>query len=137
TLVPRFHPRCHLYHPSRASSSTWQSNGLLIRRFRVRIPGGPLALPPQSSFALLDRFPNVVPWVSGHTHMNTVTPRVDPLEPGGGSGAGSAPIRRPTGCVCGSPAEAVQPDEPWRTRTSGPGWGTTGSDHSSSRRDGR
>jgi hypothetical protein len=26
----------------RASSSIWQSNGLLIRRFRVRIPGGPL-----------------------------------------------------------------------------------------------
>src|SRR6185436_1428751 len=25
----------------RASSSTWQSNGLLIRRFGVRIPGGP------------------------------------------------------------------------------------------------
>src|SRR3990172_5029316 len=25
----------------RASSSIWQSNGLLIRRFRVRVPGGP------------------------------------------------------------------------------------------------
>src|SRR4029077_21213093 len=29
------------YPPARASSSIWQSNGLLIRRFGVRVPGGP------------------------------------------------------------------------------------------------
>jgi hypothetical protein len=28
--------------------------------------------------ALLHRFPNVVLWVNGHTHRNTVTPRPDP-----------------------------------------------------------
>src|SRR5215210_4371262 len=33
----------------RASSSTWQSNGLLIRRFGVRIPGGPPRAAPDTS----------------------------------------------------------------------------------------
>jgi hypothetical protein len=34
----------------RASSSIWQSNGLLIRRFGVRIPGGP---PPNVVFQVM------------------------------------------------------------------------------------
>ena len=36
----------------RASSSIWQSNGLLIRRFRVRVPGGP---PPRLAGPACDR----------------------------------------------------------------------------------
>jgi hypothetical protein len=33
-------PRARMLRLSRASSSIWQSNGLLIRRFWVRVPGG-------------------------------------------------------------------------------------------------
>src|SRR5437868_11585340 len=33
------------YHRPPAPLAQWQSNGLLIRRFRVRIPGGALNLP--------------------------------------------------------------------------------------------
>ena len=31
--------------------------------------------------ALLHRFPNVVLWLNGHTHTNTVRPRPDPADP--------------------------------------------------------
>ncbi|MCW2724776.1 MAG: metallophosphoesterase [Frankiales bacterium] len=34
--------------------------------------------------ALLHRFPNVVLWLNGHTHTNSVRPRPDPDEPGRG-----------------------------------------------------
>ena len=31
--------------------------------------------------ALLHRFPNVVLWLNGHTHTNTIRPRPDPADP--------------------------------------------------------
>ena len=34
--------------------------------------------------ALLHRFGNVVLWINGHTHINAVTPRADPDDPGRG-----------------------------------------------------
>jgi hypothetical protein len=34
--------------------------------------------------ALLHRFPNVVLWLNGHTHVNAVRPRPHPAAPGGG-----------------------------------------------------
>jgi metallophosphoesterase (TIGR03767 family) len=34
--------------------------------------------------ALVHRFPNVILWVNGHTHYNTVRPRTDPMGRGGG-----------------------------------------------------
>jgi metallophosphoesterase (TIGR03767 family) len=34
--------------------------------------------------ALLHRFPNVILWVNGHTHYNTVRPRIDPAGRSGG-----------------------------------------------------
>jgi hypothetical protein len=34
--------------------------------------------------ALLHRFPNIVLWLNGHTHTNTVRPRRDPADPARG-----------------------------------------------------
>jgi metallophosphoesterase (TIGR03767 family) len=45
--------------------------------------GGP-HLGPVEMLALLHRFPNVVLWLNGHTHVNTVRPRPSPAAPGRG-----------------------------------------------------
>jgi metallophosphoesterase (TIGR03767 family) len=45
--------------------------------------GQPLLGGPQL-VALLHRFPNVVLWLNGHTHLNAVRPRPDPADPGRG-----------------------------------------------------
>ena len=44
-------------------------------------PGGEPLLPAGELVALLHRFPNVVLWLNGHTHTNTVRARRDPDDP--------------------------------------------------------
>jgi metallophosphoesterase (TIGR03767 family) len=43
-------------------------------------PGGEPLLAAADVLALLHRFPNVVLWLNGHTHTNTVRPRRDPAD---------------------------------------------------------
>ena len=44
-------------------------------------PGGEPLLPAAELVALLHRFPNVVLWLNGHTHTNTIRARRDPADP--------------------------------------------------------
>jgi len=56
---------------------------LTNRRARPGRDGGAVVGAPDL-LALLHRFPNVVLWLNGHTHTNTVRARRDPLRPGRG-----------------------------------------------------
>jgi metallophosphoesterase (TIGR03767 family) len=47
-------------------------------------PGGEPLIGAAELTALLHRFPNVVLWLNGHTHVNAVRPRPDPDQPGRG-----------------------------------------------------
>jgi metallophosphoesterase (TIGR03767 family) len=47
-------------------------------------PGAEPLLDAAELLALLHRFPNVVLWLNGHTHANTVRPRPSPADPGRG-----------------------------------------------------
>jgi metallophosphoesterase (TIGR03767 family) len=47
-------------------------------------PDGELLLSGADILALLHRYPNVVLWLNGHTHLNAVRPRRDPGDPGRG-----------------------------------------------------
>jgi metallophosphoesterase (TIGR03767 family) len=47
-------------------------------------PGGEPLLSGPDVVALLHRFPNVVLWLNGHTHINRVDPRPDPAHPARG-----------------------------------------------------
>jgi hypothetical protein len=47
-------------------------------------PDGEPALGGSGLLALLHRFPNVVLWLNGHTHTNTIRPRRDPADPARG-----------------------------------------------------
>lgn len=47
-------------------------------------PGGEPLLNGADVLALLHRFPNVVLWLNGHAHANTVRPRRDPADPSRG-----------------------------------------------------
>lgn len=58
---------------------------LMNRRGMAADSSGPLPLVgAEDLVALLHRFPNVVLWLNGHTHINTVRPRPNPAEPGRG-----------------------------------------------------
>jgi metallophosphoesterase (TIGR03767 family) len=47
-------------------------------------PGGEPALGAVNLLAVLHRFPNVILWLNGHTHTNTIRPRHDPVDPARG-----------------------------------------------------
>ena len=47
-------------------------------------PGGEPLVGAADLLALLHRFPNVVLWLNGHTHTNTVRARPDPADPARG-----------------------------------------------------
>jgi metallophosphoesterase (TIGR03767 family) len=47
-------------------------------------PDGQPLLSGTDMLALLHRYPNVVLWLNGHTHLNAVRPRRDPRDPRGG-----------------------------------------------------
>lgn len=59
-------------------------------------PGGEPALGGGEVEALLHRFPNVVLWLNGHTHVNAIVPR--PV-PGAGTGAAGAGFWEVTTCA--------------------------------------
>jgi metallophosphoesterase (TIGR03767 family) len=47
-------------------------------------PSGEPSLGAADVLALLHRFPNIILWLNGHTHTNTVRPRRDPADPARG-----------------------------------------------------